>query len=81
MTEQPSDWCVDAGELAVCGTRMRERRRTEWGTRWCFHCRTRHTFDWVLYVPDGPSYYGPHAEIEGRTRECTDVFPGWSRDL
>jgi hypothetical protein len=31
-------------------------------------------------VPDGLSYYGPSADMEGIGIWCTDLFPGWSRE-
>lgn len=75
-----ADWCeVDEG-FAICGTRMKEAHRDSMGVKWCFKCRKRHEFWWVVMVPDGMSYYGPHAEIHGVTDECTDLFPGWSRE-
>jgi hypothetical protein len=75
-----ADWCEATEGFAICGTRMREDSRRLYGRRWCFHCRVRHDFDWVVMVPDGLSYYGPHAEIQGPTSQCTDLFPGWSRE-
>lgn len=75
-----ADWCVADGSVAICGTRMKEYSRTPEGVRWCFHCRTRHEFAWVVSVPDGLSYYGPTARMEGVSRECTDLFPGWVRE-
>jgi len=77
MTET-ADWCHDDGNVAVCGTRMKEYSRDSEGIKWCFHCRKRHEFFFVVTVPDGISYYGPSAHIEGSGRECTDLFPGWS---
>ena len=50
------------------------------GDKWCFHCRTRHEFWWVVMAPTGLSYYGPHVEIHGVKRDCTDLFPGWTRE-
>lgn len=80
MSAESADWCVGSEALSISGTRMMEARRKAWGNKWCFHCRTRHEFDWVLYTPDGPSYYGPYVEIEGPRRGCTDLFPGWTRE-
>jgi hypothetical protein len=70
------DWCASDGVVSICGTRMVEHRRTPEGVKWCFHCRKRHEFWWVVMVPDGPSYYGPSAGMEGVTGECSDLFPG-----
>lgn len=79
MTES-ADWCVDGGNIAISGTRMKEVSRDSEGERWCFHCRKRHEFWWVVTVPDGWSYYGPEARMEGVKRGCTDLFPGWFRE-
>jgi len=75
-----ADWCEVTGSGAICGTHMKEHSRRSEGVSWCFHCRKRHEFFRVVYVPDGLSYYGPSASIEGITQECTDLFPGWSRE-
>lgn len=74
-----ADWCVDSGVGSICGTRMEERSRRSEGVRWCFSCRTRHEFWWVVMAPAGVSYYGPTAHIEGTSAQCTDLFPGWYR--
>lgn len=77
---ESADWCATDGTIAICGTRMREHSRRSEGERWCFHHRRRHEFWWVVDVPDGPSYYGPNAYMAGTDRDCTDLFPGWSRE-
>lgn len=74
------DWCKDFGGVVVCGTDMEEVSRTAEGIKWCFHCRKRHEFWWVVSAPSGISYYGPSARMEGISRECTDLFPGWTRE-
>lgn len=81
-SETWADWCGtdDDRGIAICGTRMSEHGRKPLGERWCFHHRRRHDFYLVVMVPDGLSYYGPHAEIHGETTGCTDLFPGWSRE-
>lgn len=80
MTET-ADWCVVEGEFAICSTRMKEASRHSEGVKWCFHCRKRHEFWWVVKVPDGFSYYEPTADMEGIRPDCSDLFPGWSRFL
>ena len=75
-TETYADWCVDDGAFAICGTRMVEHSRRSEGVKWCFKCRKRHEFWWVVMAPDGLSYYGPSAHMEGVTDECRDLFPG-----
>ena len=79
-TDVSADWCVSDGDFAICGTDMTEHSRRSMGDKWCFHCRTRHEFWWVVMAPTGLSYYGPHVEIHGVKRDCTDLFPGWSRE-
>lgn len=75
-----ADWCEDGGSFVMCGTRMKEHSRRPEGVRWCFHCRARHEFWWVVSVPDGLSYYGPEAAMKGIGDDCTDLFPGWYRE-
>lgn len=79
-TQEWADWCHADGQVSICGTRMKEHSRTSMGQRWCFHHRRRHEFARVVMVPDGLSYYGPHIEIQGETDDCTDLFPGWTRE-
>lgn len=81
MSTQTADWCATDGAVAICGTRMREHSRRSEGERWCFHHRRRHEFWWVVMVPDGPSYYGPSARMEGTGDYCSDLFPGWTREV
>ena len=78
--EQGADWCEGFGGLVMCGTRMKEDFRRSEGVKWCFHCRKRHEFFYVVMVPDGLSYYGPTPEIQGVTPDCSDLFPGWFRE-
>jgi len=76
MSAETADWCIDAGNLTIHGTTMREDFRRSEGISWCFHCRTRHEFFFVVMVPDGPSYYDPYCKIVGLHSECSDLFPG-----
>lgn len=69
--ERRANWCEGDG--------VRTWRKSM-GQRWCFRHRARHEFFRVARVPDGLSYYGPSVSIEGPTRECTDLFPGWMRE-
>jgi len=78
--EPSADWCVDDGTVAICGTHMVEFSRRSMGERWCFYHRRRHEFWHVVMTPAGMSYYGPHIEIRGETDDCTDLFPGWTRE-
>ncbi|MEV7827530.1 hypothetical protein [Microbacterium enclense] len=77
--DKSADWCVQAGGISIAGTDMVESSRESDGIKWCFHCRKRHEFWWVVMVPNGLSYYGPSAHMEGVGRYCTDLFPGWVR--
>ena len=70
IAEVSADWCETSEGFAICGTRMKEHSRRSMGEKWCFHCRKRHNFDWVVMAPDGPSYYGPDVEIEVRQPEA-----------
>ena len=79
-TIDPADWCVTVRNLSICGTTDEETHRKPWGVRWCFHCRTRHEFWWVVYSPIGLSYYGPRGAVEGVKPDCSDLFPGWYRE-
>lgn len=79
--EASADWCVSDSAFAVCGTVMKEHSRRSEGERWCFHCRKRHEFWWVVMVPDGLSYYGPSAHMDGIKPDCTDLFPGSYREI
>lgn len=74
-----ADWTVSDGTVTVCGTHMKEHHRRSEGIRWCFHCRVRHEFWYVVSVPDGFSYYGPSVGIKGIKPGCSDLFPGWTR--
>ena len=77
---ETADWCADYGDVVICGTDMEEYARRSMGERWCFTHRRREEFWRVCYAPTGLSYYGPEAHIEGPTRDCTDLFPGWTRE-
>lgn len=72
---------VDLGPAVVlCGPAMREYSRKSMGARWCFRHRRHEQFDWVVYEEVEPSYWGPTVAVEGPTSDCTDLFPGWSRE-
>ena len=59
-----------------------EVRRTLEGERWCFVCRKRREFEYVVLVPVEMSYYGPTRRIE--CSQCRtvdgDLFPGAERE-
>ena len=81
MMEATADYCTDLGAgITICRTRMKEHSRRSEGEKWCFTCRKRHEFWWVVDVPDGFSCYGPNVYMKGTTNRCTDLFPGWVRE-
>ena len=69
-------------------TPMEEVVRRTHGERWCFRCRTRREFWFVLERPivtsiDDPGvYYGPTPHIECSACQTWDgdCFPGTSRE-
>jgi hypothetical protein len=71
---------------AICGDRMEETHRRPDGERWCFVCRKRTAFDYVVMMPvidrENPSYYGPTSSIECATchTDDSDLFPGRERE-
>lgn len=68
--------------LVVCyGPPMEEVRREPDGERWCFVCRQRRRFDFVVHAPTEPSYYGPSPSIvDERGHVDGDLFPGRIRE-
>jgi hypothetical protein len=68
--------------LVVCfGPPVEEGVRTPDGERWCFVCRKRRLFDFVVMAPTEPSYYGPYPLIVGECRHVDgDLFPGRIRE-
>ncbi len=63
-------------------------RRPDGDVRWCFECRARRQFVYIVMSPIQPddpedwSYYGPSASIRCETCDTTDsdLFPGTSRE-
>lgn len=78
-------YLIDNGEVIghILRVESRERLREPDGERWCFRCRKRRVFEYVVTVPVDPeSWYGP-----GRRIECGscglddgDLFPGRVRE-
>lgn len=68
--------------IIICGEEMREVRRENNGERWCFHCRKRREFLYIVDAPVGMSYYGPTPRIECGTCKAIDgdLFPGTERE-
>ena len=83
MIEQLSE------RVTIChGPRMREAHRDPMGLKWCFKCRYRHEFTWIVMAPvvdwdDEASVYaamwGPtaHSECGGCGKHGGELFPGW----
>jgi hypothetical protein len=67
----------------ICREELEEIvRRTDGKPRWCFHCRTRREFLYVVQAPVGLSYYGPTPHVECATCGTYDgdCFPGTERE-
>jgi hypothetical protein len=56
--------------------------RLDGKTRWCFTCRTRREFRYIVTAPTEPSYYGPNADIKCSHCKTSDgdLFPGRERE-
>ena len=57
-------------------------RRRDGEARWCFHCRKRRDFLYIVTAPAEPSYYGPTADVKCGTCNTSDgdLFPGHERE-
>jgi hypothetical protein len=67
----------------ICREDLEEILREDVGERWCFACRKRREFQYVVDAPvDIMSWYGPTPSI--RCGECGkidgDLFPGRERE-
>lgn len=64
------------------GPAMRKVKRDNLGERWCFKCRKRREFWFIVTAPVEPSYYGPNVDV--RCGHCNtsdgDMFPGGYRE-
>lgn len=69
---------------AICGEQLEETvRRPNGEERFCFVCRKKRAFEFVVLAPvDMLSYYGPTPKIECATCHTTDgdMFPGRERE-
>lgn len=74
--------CVGDDSLTLCyGPPMRQIRRDELPERWCFTCRQRRPFLFLVTAPAVPSYYGPSASVRcDRGHDDGDLFPGRFRE-
>lgn len=65
-----------------CVTPMEEIHRESLGERWCFTCRKRREFLYLVHRTVEPSYYDPNPSI--RCGSCNtvsgDLFPGRERE-
>lgn len=76
---------VPYGDTAVTicyGAEHREVRRESEGVKWCFQCRKRAEFFYVVTTPIVPDYYGPMANIRCGSCDASDgdLFPGRERE-
>lgn len=74
--------CETYGNLTIChGPAMEVIRRDSEGVKWCFHCRKRREFFYIVTAPVEPSYYGPNCDIRCGTCNTSDgdLFPGCER--
>lgn len=80
----------ETGEVVghILYTPMEEVWREDWKERWCFTCRKRLTFEYVVSIPicitgdETGCWYGPTNSIECPNchRTDADCFPGTSRE-
>lgn len=75
--------------VIVCrGPEMEEASRASMGVRWCFKCRKRAEFSWVVLSPVidwddeasiAAAMWGPiaHSECGNCGRHAGELFPGW----
>lgn len=70
------------------GPPMEEASRTSMGTKWCFKCRTRAEFTWIVKAPIidwdddnsiAAAMIGPyaHSECGNCKQHGGELFPGW----
>ena len=76
--------------IAICrGPRMKETHRDSMGVKWCFKCRGRHEFHWIVMAPVidwddeasiAAAMWGPtaHSECQNCKEQAGELFPGWS---
>ena len=57
-------------------------RRRDGQPRWCFKCRKRRDFLYIVTAPVEPDWYGPHADVKCGTCDTSDgdLFPGRIRE-
>lgn len=72
----------DPEMIALVAKPLYEVFRHADGERWCFVCRARRAFDYVVQAPVGLSWYGPNQRIVCTSCQTTDgdCFPGTERE-
>ncbi len=64
------------------GPETREIVRRSEGEKWCFHCRTRREFFYIVTAPVVMDWYGPNPGV--KCGHCNtsdgDLFPGRERE-
>jgi hypothetical protein len=76
-------------QVTIChGPTMEEASRTPMGVKWCFKCRSRNEFQWIVIAPVidwnneasiAAAYWGPvaHSECGRCKKHGGELFPGW----
>ena len=69
--------------VTICyGAEHRVIKNESQGELWCFHCRKRREFFFIVTAPVEPDWYGPNADI--KCGHCNtsdgDLFPGRERE-
>ena len=65
--------------LVICRTPMKVVHRESLGERWCFQCRARVEFVYLVWDTVEPSYYEPNPGIECVPRSHNDGDMGFGR--
>ena len=75
--------------VMIChGPEMEESSRASMGVKWCFECRSRNEFQWIVMAPvidwnhEATIYaamWGPtaHSECGNCGEHAGELFPGW----
>lgn len=75
--------CTEFEGGVVCREEMKiTTQRPDGDPRWCFVCRKRRPFEFVVWSPVGLSYYDPNPSIRCTVCETSDsdLFPGRQRE-
>jgi hypothetical protein len=74
---------VGGQPVTICrGSAHREVKRKSEGVKWCFVCRERREFFFIMTAPIEPDWYGPHFYVKCETCgvDDADLFPGRERE-